>query len=288
VSIARRASPSTFPHDTTASGTWAISAPAGVTAGDLLVMKAGGIGTFTWTGPTGWTLIVDEASNSNVHVTMWAKIATGSDSYSITPSVGVKGGATVECYTGIDGAVLIEAAAHGVATAVASVVPSLVTTLDGQWLTYATISRHPTGAVRTLSTSDGSDTELYDHGTSSGPTNDSTFGSYDSNRALAHGTLSRTVTISTSTESQFAWVAASIRPAGSGLDAPESAPELLGGLSGFSLSGPAPSSGKAGGLSGFYAVASLPAGGAPDSGIYVFNGTTWQAATISVYDGESW
>lgn len=296
--LARRASPSVFDHDSTTSGAWAISAPAGVTAGDLLVMKAGGIGTFTWSsgGPTGWALLKDEASNVNVHGTMWAKIATGSDSYSITPSVGVKGGATVEAYTGADAGVLVEAVASGVSTGVASVVPSLLTTLDDQWLSYMTISRHPTGAVRTLSTSDGSDTELHDHGTSSGPTNDHTFGSWDSNRALAHGTQARTVTISTSTESQFAWVAASLRPLGSAsgalsafeLDAPAAAAALLGGLSAFELTAPAPSSGKAGGLSGFFLAAPLPTGHPGNSGIYVFDGEAWAAATLNVYGDDGW
>lgn len=296
MSLGRRSS-STFAHDTTTAGAWAITAPAGVTAGDLLVMKVAGIGTFTWsTPPAGWALIKDEASNVNAHATMWAKIATGSDSYSITPSAGVKGGATVEAYTGGDAGVLIEAATSGVSTGVASVTPSVTTTLDDQWMTYAVIGRHPTGAARTLTTSDGSDTELYDHGTSSGPTNDSTFGSYDSNRALAHGVLSRTVTISTSTESQFAWVAASIRPVGSfsgalsafDLLAPQAAPELLGGLSAFSLTGPAPSAGKAGGLSGFFLAAPAPAGGPTDSGIYLFNGTTWEAAHVYVYGDDGW
>lgn len=296
MSIARRASPSTFAHDTATAGAWAVSAPAGVTAGDLLVMKAGAIGTFTWTGPSGWTQLVEEASNANLRVTMWAKIATGSDSYSITPSVGVRGAASVECYTGIDSDVLVEAVAHAVSTNVSSVSPTLDTTIDGQWLTYATVSRHPTGTARTLTTSDGSDTELYDHGTGAGPTNDVTFGSYDSGRALTAGTQARTVTISTSTEAIFAWVAASIRLAGSAaglvsalsLDAPTELPPPRGLVSALSLSAPAPSAGKAGIVSALFLAAPTATGVPGNSGIWVFNGEAWEPTTVKVYGDGGW
>lgn len=296
MSIARRSSPSTFTHDSTTSGAWAISAPAGVTAGDLLVMKAGAIGSFTWTGPTGWTLAVDEASNVNTHVTIWVKYATGSDSYSITPSSGVKGSATVEAYTGHDPNVPIEVVAHGVSTSVASVVAALTTTVDNCWISYATVSRHPTGAVRTLTTSDGSDTELLDHGTSSGPTSDVTFGSYDSNRALTHGSQSRTVTISTSTEQQFAWAAIAIRPAGaqSGalvrgeLDAPTALPPLRGALVEASVTAPAPAGGKSGGIVALSLQAGLPPGSVGPSGVYVLSGGVWTPVAIRTFLNGSW
>jgi hypothetical protein len=296
MSLARRSSPSTFTHDTTSTGAWAISAPAGVTAGDILVMKAGAIGSFTWTGPTGWTLAVDEASNSNVHVTIWVKVATGSDSYSITPSIGVKGSATVEAYTGGDVNVPIEAVAHGVATTVGSVVAALTTTVTGDWVSYATVSRHPTAAAKTLTTSDGSDLELLDHGTSAGPTSDVTFGSYDSNRALTAGAQSRTITVNTGTEQQFAWAMVAIRPAGapSGalvnieLDAPTALPPLRGALIAMSLTAPAPSAGKSGGIIALSLTAPQPAGSSGPSGVYSLAGGAWSPVGIHTLVNGEW
>lgn len=297
MTLARRASPSTFTHDTTSSGAWAISAPAGVTAGDILVMKAGAIGSFTWTGPTGWTLLADEASNANAHVTIWGKVATGSDVYSITPSIGVKGSATVEAYTGGDVNVPFEVAAHGVSTSVASVVAALTTTVDNDWVSYATVTRHATtGGAKTLSTSDGSDLELLDHATSTGPTSDVVFGSYDSARALAAGAQSRTVTISTGTEQQFAWAMVAIRPAGapSGaliraeLDAPSALPPLRGALVGLSLTAPAPSSGKSGGIVALSLSAPQPAGNVGPSGVYGLAGGSWSPIGIHTLVNSEW
>jgi hypothetical protein len=229
-------------------------------------------------------------------VTIWGKVATGSDSYSITPSAGVKGSATVEAYTGGDVNVPFEVVAHGVGTTVASVVAALTTTVDNDWVSYATVSRHPTAAAKTLTTSDGSDTELLDHGTSAGPTSDVTFGSYDSNRALSAGAQSRTVTINTGTEQQFAWGMVAIRPAGapSGalisteLDAPTALPPLRGALVEIALTAPAPSSGKSGAIVALSLAAPQPAGSSGPSGVYSLAGGAWSPVVIHTLVHGEW
>lgn len=86
-----------FPTSTTATATvfatsvtsMAISLPASIASGNLLIAHVGVRNAGTWTPPTGWTQLAKQAGGGAVGETVaWYKIATGSEGTSATWTAG--------------------------------------------------------------------------------------------------------------------------------------------------------------------------------------------------------
>jgi hypothetical protein len=289
-------SKSLFPHDTGATGAWSITAPAGIADDDLLLAFVGAIGTsVTFSGLSGWTLLAAETSNANMNLSCYYKVASSeSGPYSVTPSIGAKGAAWIGAYTGVDTSTPIDAHANGLVLSSTTAPPAATLVTSGSWLATCGFGRHPF-ANHSMTTSDGSDTERDDHGSTSGSGSDYVIGVYDSNRALTSGSNGRTLTASGS-ENQFGWHAVALRPAGAALTGrlyraelivPPAVPALRGRLYRAALRVPAASGGLTGRL--YRAALRVPTGGVVSgkSGVYAaVDGGLGNVAVYAVVGGE--
>jgi hypothetical protein len=282
-------------HDSGATGGWTVTKPAGTAAGHVLVAIVAAIGaSVTFTPPSGWTLIGSETTNTNINLSAYVKVAGGSEpsNYTWTPSIGVKGFATISAYDGVDTTNPIDSAASNTVTSSATVAPADTIAGTGCWLITAAVGRHNFAAARTWSTSDGSDSSRYSHGSATGSGFDYTGGVFDSNRALTSGSASRTLTTSTSTENAASWWAIALAPAASGalqgrvyqagVSAPAAAAAILGRVYRAFLAAAAPSGGLTGRVYKASLIPPLATGAAGQSGFYVRKSGNLSAAQVFV------
>jgi len=82
VTAAAALPPISFVNQTSVAGTGTadkVAVPAGVTAGDGLVLIATGAASSTMTAPAGWTQVGSGISNAGVRSTVWERVATAAD-----------------------------------------------------------------------------------------------------------------------------------------------------------------------------------------------------------------
>lgn len=120
--------------------------PAGVTAGELLIAHiAHSNATAPSTNPGGWTLILAQNNDGGgASGAMWYKIATGSETGSVTFTTSATAGRVtgiMERWTGIDTATPIDAPAAGASTGIqtAFTSPSISTATAGAVVVHQTI-----------------------------------------------------------------------------------------------------------------------------------------------------
>jgi hypothetical protein len=282
-----------FTHDTGATGGWVVNKPAGTVSGDVMVAFVGAIGTsVTFTAPSGWTLLAAETSNTNINFSVYYKVAGGSEpsSYTWTPSIGAKGGVQLESHIDVDNTTPIDAHANGLNSTNVTTVPAAVTVVTtGSELLTAAFGRHAFAAAHTTTTSDGSDVELADHGSTSGSGFDYTLAVYDSARSTSSGAASRTIT-SSGTENAYAWHALALRPAAAALtgriyrmavDVPSPPPALRGRIYRMGVKAPAAAGGKTGRIYRMAVRVPAPGGTSGKSGFYAAAGGSLGNASIS-------
>lgn len=130
-------------NQSVASTSWAVPYPAGIAAGDLLVLHM--LTSATVTSPAGWTLIYNETVVTNPRGGVWIKVAAGTETGNLTVSVGsATGAAQMHRYTGVDTTTPQDAAATNVslnATTDATIdLPAITTVTANAWLVYACAS----------------------------------------------------------------------------------------------------------------------------------------------------
>jgi hypothetical protein len=283
-----------FDHDTGATGGWVVTKPAGTVSGDVLVAFIGAIGTtVTFTPPSGWTLLAAETSNANINYSVYYKVAGGSEpaNYTWTPSIGAKGSIQLGAYIDVDNTTPIDAHNNGLnSTGTVTTVPVAVTVVTtGSDLLTAAFGRHAFAAAHTTTTSDGSDVEQYDHGSTSGSGFDYVHAVYDSARSTTSGAATRTIT-SSGTENAYAWHAVALRPAAAALtgriyrmavDVPAPPPALRGRIYRMGVRAPAAAGGKTGRIYRMAVVVPAAGGASGKSGFYAAAGGSLGNVTIS-------
>ncbi len=163
--------------------------------GDTLVALVVGLVQTTITPPAGWTQVQTQDSGSALRGWLFTKAAAGESSSNLwTLGTNTKCFAATAGYSGADFSTVVTGSNNGVL-----VTPSLTVPANG-WLFTAAGARHAAAGAgaSTWTTSDGSDLELLDFGSNAGSGNDIAGGVYDSNRALAAGSYTRTLTSSKS------------------------------------------------------------------------------------------
>jgi hypothetical protein len=286
-----------FAHDTGATGGWTVTKPTGVTTDDVEVAFVGAIGSSVTFADTtgGWTLLALEATNVNVALAAYYRVAGGSEpgSYTFTPSIGAKGFAWIGAYRGVDTSTPIDAHTNNTDGTGTTASPSGTIATPGSEVLTCGFGRHAFAAAHTMSTS-GSDTERTDHGSSSGSGFDYSSGVYDL-AAASSGAFSRTLTASAS-ENAFAWQLVALRPAGAaltgrlyrmGLTVPATLPPLRGKLYRMALKVPAAAGGKTGKVYRLALKVPAASGSPGKTGMYAaVDGNLNNAGVYTAYHGE--
>ncbi len=159
--------------------------------GDVLVAVVGAIVQATLTPPVGWTQRLIQDSGSALRMWLYTKPAS-SEGPSTQWGLSSATKAFVFCgaYSGADYASIVFNSNTTLVT------PSL-TVPSNAWLITSGTGRHSAlGTPSTWTTSDGLDAELLDFGSSAASGQDIAGCVYDSNRALASGNYTRTLTSS--------------------------------------------------------------------------------------------
>lgn len=290
-----------FDHDTGSTGAWTVTLGGAPTSGNVLYAVTAVIGaSVTWTPPSGWTSIKAENGNSNINVTLWRKVAGGSEpsSYAWTPSIGAKGYAWVGEYSGVDTTTPEDATptSNTNQSNVTTVTTTITVATANAWTITAGIGRHAfTGSAQALSTSDGSDSSRHSHGSNGGSGFDFSGRIWDSGRTLSAGADAATLTSNT-TEGAMSCVEVALRPAGAALTAgvyqsyitaPQAAPALRAGIYQSYITAPAASGGLTAGIYESYITAPLPAGSPGQSGVYIADGGNLVPVIVYIAaDGE--
>lgn len=219
------------------SGTIDVPKPATLADGAFMVAFLGSIVQTTITPPAGWTLEQTQDAGANTRAWTYSRQVSSTPgsaaaepaTYTWTLGVNTKNHGVILAHSGVDSATPISAKAGGTSAAGTShASPSVAVTENGWLLTHAAARHATTGVATTWTTSDGLDAERADHGSTAGA-QDISGAVYDSNRALAAGSYSRTLT-SSQTESQIALQSialqvASTSPTGAPTGAPTGTPE---------------------------------------------------------------
>lgn len=206
----------------TGVSTWNIPYPAGIAAGDLLVVSMETNGAELGTNPTGWTTIYKQtgAALSNPRGGLFYKIATGSESGTLAwpvtagTTTTMQGTAQMFFYTGVDNTTPLDVAAgsytNSNAADVATVLPSLTTVTAGAMLV---MMGAPNSGSTTMSGPAAGTTVRVDHGALGGTGNKAGFFA-DQLLGAAGATGTKTFTWSAA-RANFGAIAA-LRPAAGG------------------------------------------------------------------------
>lgn len=175
-------------NQTTASSTWAVPYPATV-ANDLMVLHVVSVGG-TATDPVGWTQIYRETVVTNPRGGLWIKKATGSETGTLSVSIGsTTGAAQIHTYKNVHPVTPLDAASVNISNNAAGtgtvVIPEITTVTQGALLVYGT------GANSTTITHTGPGTERTDFA-STGVGKAGAF--YDDLPATVGATGTRTIT----------------------------------------------------------------------------------------------
>lgn len=204
----------TFTNEDTASNSYVVTKPSGMATGDYVYLVAGNIAAITMTPPAGFTQVQLMASGTNIRLGVWRRKIDGSEGSTFTVSLASTSKGFIAAVPGsaIDATTPEDASADGTTSSgSATTSPSVTVGIANARTLYFTMSRHAFGN-KTLSHSDGSDSVLGSHGSTSVSGFDYSYLVAYSNRDLGTGAAGRVETISATTESEWAWVAISLKP----------------------------------------------------------------------------
>lgn len=147
------------------SGATAISMPASIVAGNLLLMFAGiNIASGSPTISSGWTAVGNTSNGPNLSLHVWAKVAAGGDTATITVPSSSPGGVTTYQISGWDGVIAdIGYAGAAVSAPVNPPALTMASTKDFLWFAAAT-----QGGFSAPSAAPTNYTNLVNAGTSAG------------------------------------------------------------------------------------------------------------------------
>jgi len=195
VTIALRGTPTTAALNTAGTGPVTLNVPSGVADGDGLVVEIVLNAQVTITAPAGWTQLGTNGDDSTTlrSAIYWRVASSEPASYNWSFGASTKALLVCKAYSGTDATTPFYAQTFKAEAGTATAHTSNTCTLTGggnDWLGSFGCDRGGTAA--TWTTSDGSDSERADQantGSSQG-----SMGSYDSNRTLAAGGYTRTLT----------------------------------------------------------------------------------------------
>jgi hypothetical protein len=189
-----------------------VPVPAGTQDGDQLIAVIGAILQTTITPPAGWTLIQAQDAGANLRVWSYRRLASGEPAnYTWTLASSTKNHGIMLGYTGVDSTSPVTATSGTSSSGTSHASPAVTVPNEGWLITHVAARHVTTGAATTWTTSDGSDAERADHGSTAG-SQDISGAVYDSARALSAGSASRTLTSSQS-ESLIALQSIALTPA---------------------------------------------------------------------------
>jgi hypothetical protein len=176
------------------------------------------IGAATYGGLTtaGWVQQVTETSNTNVQILGFTgKFSdVGAGPWSVSQSAGSKCRFKASAYAGVDQTNVLDGTpTHSQVNSASTASVSVTSTLAASWLVYDAVGIHAFGSAQTATTSDGSDTVVDVHGSTSASGSDFVGLAADSRRDLSAGTQTRTVTFSSGTQTHVAQAAMMLRAA---------------------------------------------------------------------------
>jgi hypothetical protein len=205
-------------HDTASTGNVSVAGPSGFGTGHVATLWIEALGNATYGGLTtaGWVQQVIENSNTNLQlIGFTGKFSdVGAGPWTMSQSGGTKCRIKVSAYAGVDQTNVLDGTpTHSQVNSASSASVSATSALAGSWLVYDAIGEHTFGAVQTATTSDGSDTVVEVHGSSSASGNDFVGLAADSRRGLSAGTQTRTVTFSSGTQTHVVQAAMMLRAA---------------------------------------------------------------------------
>lgn len=143
------------------SGSLALTIPASVQAGDLLIVVAamnnGGNAAYNWSVPSGWTKKDDRSVGSNLYGVVYSKVAVSGDSgatLTLASSNTGKSCAILVAYSGCDQATPIDvlAAASETTSTTTHTTPTVNTTQDQDWVIIAAVQSDSTTESWTTAT----------------------------------------------------------------------------------------------------------------------------------------
>lgn len=192
--------------------------------GSLMVGIVSAILQTTITPPAGWTLLDTLDAGANMRSWLYYRWASGeTDAPSWTLGSATKGAAWVGAYAGVKVASVPTFAKLASAVAgTAFVGPSLANTAEGWRIDAINTRTATTGVATTWTFSDPSDAERLDYGSTTGT--DSSGAVYDSARALAAATSTRTFTASQSQTLAAMWAVNLEAEPGGGVTPPPDPP----------------------------------------------------------------
>jgi hypothetical protein len=289
-------------HDTATAGSISVSGPSGFGTGHIATLWLEALGAATSGGLTtaGWVQQVIENSNSNLQIIGFTgKFSdVGAGPWSVSQSAGSKCRFKASAYAGVDLTTILDGTpTHSQVTTASTASVSVVSSVSGSWLSYDALGVHAFGAAQTATTSDGSDTVVDVHGSTSGSGTDLVGLAGDSRRTLTAGTQTRTVTFSSGSQTHVAQAAMMLLPSGAALTArvyqadvtaPQAAPALRARLYQALLTTGAPSGGLTARLYQANLMSPLPAGHPGTSGMYTLKGGAWTGAVPYTLKNGSW
>lgn len=180
-----------------AGTSWAVAYPSGISAGDILLLhistNGGAVTSSSLTG-AGWTEVFKPATVTNPRGGLWLKVASGSESGTITvTTASTTGNAIMFRYTGVDTTTPQDATATTIedtsGTDTTTDIPSITTVTDGAMLIYANAGNSSTVTMT------AADTERVDHGALGG-TGAKCGAVYDVIKTTAGASGTKTITLS--------------------------------------------------------------------------------------------
>lgn len=228
MAIALEGTPTIYESASTTSAV--IPYPSGITAGELLVAVVGtSVTTAPTSVPSGWTLTKAQNGNNSVSVSMWHKVATGSESG--TESFGTTSGRTTGHMfrlSGVDTTTPVDATAVGAGAPVQTTftMPTITTATDGAMLIHGIVlnaSNRTTNDIVTLS-----GTTLVGITADAGANGGRITGAYSETIATAGATGTRVWSKTGATALQWAGITAAFKSGASGPVAPALVQRVVG------------------------------------------------------------
>ena len=143
-------------EQTTASTTWNVPYPAGISAGEMLIVHISAGSNISSTLPSGWTLIAKDTTTTSTRIALIYKIASGSESgnLAVTMASGT-GCAIMHRYSGVDSgdpldSVTPSTAASG-STVTSVTLPSITTNSANSWIVAACALNSTSQVINTTS-----------------------------------------------------------------------------------------------------------------------------------------
>lgn len=143
-------------EQTTASTTWNVPYPSGISAGDMLIVHISAGSNISTTLPSGWTLIAKDTTTTSTRIALIYKIATGSETGNLAVTMASGTGCAIMFrYTGVDATTPLDGVTPSTAASSSTVtsvtLPSITTNTAGAWIIAASALNSTSQVVNTTS-----------------------------------------------------------------------------------------------------------------------------------------